>query len=61
MKVASIAEYGLSEIVSNQGYVYNYGIILLKIITIKQPASDMFVGDLNLHGWVNYAFPNRVK
>ena len=61
MKVASIAEYGLSEIVSTQGDVYSYGILLLEILTRKQPRSDMFVRDLNLHNWVNSVFPYRVK
>ena len=61
MTVASIVEYGLSEIVSSQGYVYSYGILLLEILTRKQPRSDMFVRDLNLHNWVNSVFPYRVK
>ena len=51
----------MSEIVSTQGDVYSYGILLLEILTRKQPISDMFVRDLNLHKWVNSAFPNRVK
>ena len=31
------------------------------MLTRKQPTSDMFVGDLNLHTWVNLSFPNSVK
>lgn len=31
------------------------------MLTRKRPTSDMFVGELNLHKWVNLAFPNRVK
>jgi serine/threonine protein kinase len=54
-------EYGLGEIVSTQGDVYSYGILLLEILTRKQPTSSMFVGDLNLHNWVISAFPNKVK
>eukprot|EP00253_Pinus_taeda_P018024 PITA_18024 len=54
-------EYGLGVAVSSQGDVYSYGILLLEILTRKQPTSGMFIGDLNLHSWVNLAFPDRVK
>lgn len=54
-------EYGLGERVSTEENVYSYGILLLEIITRKIPTSDMFVGDLNLHKWVNLAFPDRLK
>ena len=61
MKVYLNAEYGLGEAVSIKGDIYNYGIFLLEILTKKRPTSDMFSGDLNLHKWVDQAFPNRVK
>jgi hypothetical protein len=32
-----------------------------KCLLEKRPTSDMFAGDLNLHKWVNLAFPNKVK
>eukprot|EP00253_Pinus_taeda_P018541 PITA_18541 len=54
-------EYGLSGTVSTQGDVYSYGIMLLEMLTRKQPTSHMFVGDLNLHNWVNFAYPNNVN
>jgi len=54
-------EYGIGERVSTQGDVYSYGILLLEILTRKKPTSDMFARDLNLHKWVNLAFPNRVE
>ena len=31
------------------------------MLTRKRPISNMFVGNLNLHKWVNFAFPERVK
>eukprot|EP00253_Pinus_taeda_P001296 PITA_01296 len=58
---ATFLQYGLGERVSTEGDVYSYSILLLEIITRKRPTSDMFVGDLNLHKWVNLAFPDRLK
>lgn len=31
------------------------------MLTLKQPTSDMFVGDLNLYKWVNFAFPDKIN
>jgi len=61
MNVSFTVEYGLSGTVSTQGDVYSYGIMLLEMLTRKQPTSHMFVGDLNLHNWVNFAYPNNVN
>jgi len=61
MNVPFNAEYGLSGTISTQGDVSSYGIMLLEMLTRKKPTNDMFVGDLNLHDWVNFAFPNKVK
>ena len=61
MKVSFSVENGLSGTVSTRGYVYGYGIMLLEMLTGKQPTSHMFVGDLNLNNWVSFTFPNKVK
>ena len=55
------SEYGLADTISTQGDVYSYGILLLEMLTRRKPVSDMFFEDLNLHKWVNLAFPNQVK
>eukprot|EP01018_Ginkgo_biloba_P027836 Gb_41152 [translate_table: standard] len=53
-------EYGLGGKVSKKGYVYSYGILLLEMLTRKQPTDSMFVGGLNLQNWVKRAFPDRL-
>ncbi|KAK9189473.1 hypothetical protein WN943_018070 [Citrus x changshan-huyou] len=53
-------DYDLGSEVSTNGDAYNYGILLLEIVTRRKPIDFMFEGDLNLHNFARMAFPNRV-
>uniref|UniRef100_A0ACD5TYS6 Uncharacterized protein n=1 Tax=Avena sativa TaxID=4498 RepID=A0ACD5TYS6_AVESA len=48
-------EYGTGCKISTAGDVYSYGIILLQMITGKQPTDDMFKDGMNLHRFVEEA------
>ncbi|KAG8369430.1 hypothetical protein BUALT_Bualt14G0012900 [Buddleja alternifolia] len=53
-------EYGTSDVVSTQGDVYSYGILLLELFTNRRPTDDIFNVHLNLHNFVSNAFPDGV-
>ncbi|XP_027084204.1 uncharacterized protein [Coffea arabica] len=53
-------EYGMGLAPSTQGDVYSYGILLLEMITGRRPTDDIFVGDLDLHNYVDGALHERV-
>jgi serine/threonine protein kinase len=59
--VSSVAEYALEGQISVLGDVYSYGIILLEMLTGMRPTHDMFTGSLNLHNYVNAAFPEKIE
>ena len=46
--------------VSTQGDVYSYGILLLEMFTGKRPTDESFNESLNLHRFVEMAFPTQI-
>ncbi|EHA8589992.1 putative LRR receptor-like serine/threonine-protein kinase [Cocos nucifera] len=52
-------EYAMGSQISTQGDVYSYGILLLEMLTGMKPTNSMFKDGLNLHKFVNMAFPER--
>ncbi|XP_027093214.1 uncharacterized protein [Coffea arabica] len=53
-------EYGLGAVVSSNGDVYSFGILLLEMMTGKKPTHPLFTGGLDLHTYVEMAIPERV-
>ncbi|XP_008809727.2 receptor kinase-like protein Xa21 [Phoenix dactylifera] len=53
-------EYAMGSKISTQGDVYSYGILLLETLTGKKPTDDMFKDGLNLHKFVDTAFPEGI-
>ncbi|XP_057745419.1 receptor kinase-like protein Xa21 [Arachis stenosperma] len=49
-------EYGLEGLVSKQGDVYSYGILLMEIFTQKKPTDEMFMGDFSIKHWVEMSY-----
>lgn len=45
---------------TTKGDTYNFGILLLEILTRKKPTHRMFRGGLNLHNFVWMALPDNV-
>ncbi|XP_026666223.1 receptor kinase-like protein Xa21 [Phoenix dactylifera] len=60
MASSSRGEYAMGSQISTQGDVYSYGILLLEMLIGKKPTNDMFKDGLNLHKFVDMAFPERV-
>jgi hypothetical protein len=46
--------------ISIEGDVYSFGVLLLEILTGKQPTDESFKNGMNLHRYVNSLFPDRV-
>ncbi|XP_058111013.1 putative receptor-like protein kinase At3g47110 [Magnolia sinica] len=53
-------EYAMGSKASTEGDVYSYGILLLEMITGKEPTDDMFKEYLSLHHFAKLALPERV-
>ncbi|KAG1360809.1 receptor kinase-like protein Xa21 [Cocos nucifera] len=53
-------EYGLGSEISTRGDVYSYGILLLEMFTGKRPTDEIFNESLDLHRFVETAFPTQI-
>ncbi|XP_077232551.1 receptor kinase-like protein Xa21 [Tasmannia lanceolata] len=53
-------EYGMGGKASTHGDVYNYGILLLEMFTLKSPTDNRFTDGLSLYQFAKMALPNRV-
>ncbi|GLJ55603.1 hypothetical protein SUGI_1194190 [Cryptomeria japonica] len=54
-------EYGFGGEISTKGDVYSYGILMLEVLTQKQPTDDMFTSGLTLSQWVSTALPSMLE
>ena len=48
----SCIEYGREGIVSTQGDVYSYGVLLMETFTRKRPTDEMFSDKMTMRSWV---------
>lgn len=56
----NVIEYGAGNVISIQGDVYSYGILILEIVTGKRPTDSMFIQGLNLHKYAEMAIHGGV-
>ncbi|XP_071705493.1 putative receptor-like protein kinase At3g47110 [Rutidosis leptorrhynchoides] len=54
-------EYGLGNEMTTTGDIYSYGILLLEVMTGKNPTDDIFKEGVSLHNFTYMALPNRVN
>ncbi|CAL5024099.1 unnamed protein product [Urochloa decumbens] len=54
-------EYGMGSEITTGGDVYSFGVLLLEMLTGKQPTDDLFVDDLNLHNFTDSMFPDKLS
>ncbi|XVF83932.1 hypothetical protein PTKIN_Ptkin16aG0534000 [Pterospermum kingtungense] len=53
-------EYGMGGMVSSEGDIYSYGILLLEMITRRKPTDDLFHDGLSLHNFCKIALPGQL-
>ncbi|GKA73846.1 kinase-like domain-containing protein [Tanacetum coccineum] len=53
-------EYGIGSEMTSSGDVYSFGILLLEVMTGKNPTDDMFNDGLSLHKFAYMALPDHV-
>ncbi|CAN6234061.1 unnamed protein product [Urochloa humidicola] len=53
-------EYGMGSEITTGGDVYSFGVLLLEMLTGKQPTDDLFVDGLNLHNFTYSMFPDKL-
>ncbi|KAK3436965.1 hypothetical protein EUGRSUZ_C01565, partial [Eucalyptus grandis] len=53
-------EYGMGDMVSTQGDMYSYDILLLEMLTGRRPTEETFKDHLSLHNFVKVALPDQV-
>ncbi|EEE60355.1 hypothetical protein OsJ_13474 [Oryza sativa Japonica Group] len=53
-------EYGMGSQISTGGDVYSFGVLLLEMLTGKQPTDDTFADGVSIHNFVDSMFPDRV-
>ncbi|KAJ6797823.1 putative LRR receptor-like serine/threonine-protein kinase [Iris pallida] len=53
-------EYGMGGAFTTKGDVYSFGMLVLETFTGKRPSDDLFQNGLNLHKYVDGAYPDRV-
>ncbi|KAL1548100.1 non-specific serine/threonine protein kinase [Salvia divinorum] len=53
-------EYATNNLISTQGDIYSYGILILEMFTNKRPTDEEFKDDANLHGLVSDVLSNHM-
>ncbi|XP_042051722.1 receptor kinase-like protein Xa21 [Salvia splendens] len=52
-------EYATNNLISTQGDIYSYGILVLEMFTNKRPTDEVFEEDANLHSFVSDVLSNH--